>query len=527
MQQIFADRHPDGCTFMDCELVKEKRFGFRSQMVYRCKKCEKVTTLDTDKVGESEMPANKGAVSGVLAAGGTYTMLSSATAGLNMPCMDRKTWQRHEEDVADNIEAAALEAMLEAGREEYRLAVEAGDVDADGVPFITVIADGMWSKRTYGSKYDAKSGTATIIGFRTGKVLWTSTMNKVCAVCAWAAKAGRAPRRHTCAKNYSGPSTGMEAAIIAEGFKCSMEMHGLRFDKLVGDGDSSVTSRLLQIKPYGALYLVEKVECKNHLLRNFRRQLDALANNTHLPIPEGVTKQEMVHLRKTIGNHAAQLSFGVSKASEHRGVDGEEGEWPGGAAPCSAHRGALQYCFVPDVPTRERVQRLRGDILNAANHRFGEHSRCADYFCKYRDGAAAAGPADPADAPAGAAGHPAQPARLLPSENYPERLRKAGLWHHIMLILNRMADKAGSLIYNVNNNPCEVFNGKIARNIGGKRVFLSRRRSFKTRCLAAAIDLNTSGQLQRTVHKKMHGASPGEPRGRARPRLPSCRRRRV
>ncbi|KAJ1521823.1 hypothetical protein ONE63_003458 [Megalurothrips usitatus] len=341
MKQIFADRHPDGCTFVDCELVKEKRFGFRSQMVYRCKKCEKLTTLDTDKVGDSEMPANKGLVSGVFATGGTFTMRSSATAGLNMPCIHRKTWQRHEEDIADNIEAAALEAMLEAGREEYRLAVEAGDVDADGVPFTTVIADGMWSKRTYGSKYDAKSGTATIIGFRTGKVLWTSTMNKVCA---WAAKAGRAPRRHTCAKKYTGPSTGMEAAIIAEGFKCSMEMHGLRFDKLVGDGDSSVTSRLLQIKPYGALYLVEKVECKNHLMRNLRRQLDALANNTHLPIPEGVTKQEMVHLRKTIGNHAAQLSFGVSKASEHRGGDGEEGK--GRAPPRRAVHIAVRYNIV-------------------------------------------------------------------------------------------------------------------------------------------------------------------------------------
>lgn len=64
----------------------------------------------------------------------------------------------------------------------------------------------------------------------------------------------------------------MEADIIVEGFKRSLEMHGLIYHKLIGDGDSSVYRRILETRPYGNL-IVEKIECKNHLLRNFSKKL--------------------------------------------------------------------------------------------------------------------------------------------------------------------------------------------------------------------------------------------------------------
>lgn len=69
----------------------------------------------------------------------------------------------------------------------------------------------------------------------------------------------------------------METDIIAEGFKTSVLVHGLKYLKMVGDGDSSVYRRLLQIKPYGNK-LVEKVECRNHLLRNFSSKLREISS---------------------------------------------------------------------------------------------------------------------------------------------------------------------------------------------------------------------------------------------------------
>lgn len=64
----------------------------------------------------------------------------------------------------------------------------------------------------------------------------------------------------------------METDIIAEGFKSSVNQYGLKYTKMVGDGDSSVYRKLLEIKPYGNS-LVQKVECKNHLLRNFAKKV--------------------------------------------------------------------------------------------------------------------------------------------------------------------------------------------------------------------------------------------------------------
>ncbi|RZC31842.1 hypothetical protein BDFB_011867 [Asbolus verrucosus] len=50
---------------------------------------------------------------------------------------------------------------------------ENGDIDENiTVPFITVIADGAWCKRSYRTAYNARSGAACIVSQRTGKLLF-------------------------------------------------------------------------------------------------------------------------------------------------------------------------------------------------------------------------------------------------------------------------------------------------------------------------------------------------------------------
>lgn len=53
--------------------------------------------------------------------------------------------------------------MEMAGKEEARLAVEENNVNENGIPLITVVADGTWSKRSYKSNYNALSGVVSII----------------------------------------------------------------------------------------------------------------------------------------------------------------------------------------------------------------------------------------------------------------------------------------------------------------------------------------------------------------------------
>jgi hypothetical protein len=59
-------------------------------------------------------------------------------------------------------------------------------------------------------------------------------------------------------------------------------MHGIKYTRMIEDGDSSVYRKLKEVKPYGK-QLVEKVECRNHLVRNFslklRELMSTIANN--------------------------------------------------------------------------------------------------------------------------------------------------------------------------------------------------------------------------------------------------------
>ena len=52
-----------------------------------------------------------------------------------------------------------------------------------GVPAVTVIVDGGWSKRTPKHSCNAKSGVAIIIGKATGKILYIGVHNKFCSIC--------------------------------------------------------------------------------------------------------------------------------------------------------------------------------------------------------------------------------------------------------------------------------------------------------------------------------------------------------
>ncbi|CAD6244604.1 GSCOCG00013413001-RA-CDS, partial [Cotesia congregata] len=143
---------------------------------------------------------------------------------------------------------------------------------------ITVIVDGAWSKRSYkNGRYDALSGFATIIGLRTGRVLYCGMRNKYCSFCASSLKRGlEKPPDHLCFKNYArnDPSTRMEADIIVEGFTKSINSHGLIYKSFIGDGDSSVHQSIVNNDPYKEYGIgVEKIECKNHLFRNFCRHI--------------------------------------------------------------------------------------------------------------------------------------------------------------------------------------------------------------------------------------------------------------
>jgi len=74
----------------------------------------------------------------------------------------------------------------------------------------------------------------------------------------------------------------MESDIILEGFKQSIAMHNIIYHKLIGDGDSSVTKKLSIANPYGPNCKIKKIECKNHILRNYMNRVTEIAGKKML-----------------------------------------------------------------------------------------------------------------------------------------------------------------------------------------------------------------------------------------------------
>lgn len=60
--------------------------------------------------------------------------------------------------------------------------------------------------------------------------------------------------------------------------------------------------------PYGPSLIVQKIECRNHLLRNYGTKLAALTKNIKYPI----------HLRKHIHTNAIRFRTAIVKSIEYR-----------------------------------------------------------------------------------------------------------------------------------------------------------------------------------------------------------------
>ena len=178
---------------------------------------------------------------------------------LGVPTPAKKTFVQTECDIGEWWQENLWESMLKAGREEKRLAEERGDFHLDGVPAITVVVDGGWSKRSHKHSYNAKSGVAVIIGQETGKLLHIGVRNKYCS-----AYAQEIPKdQHRCYKNWDASSSEMETDIILEGFVQAEQVHGVRYMRFIGDGDRSVYPTLLANVPdWGSD--IRKIECANH-----------------------------------------------------------------------------------------------------------------------------------------------------------------------------------------------------------------------------------------------------------------------
>ena len=288
-----------------------------------------------------------------------HSQVEKFLAGLNIRFMDDKTFTKNQQNMLGIVERTAKRVMKEGAMEIKADAIESKHVTKDGIGLVTVTADGFWCKRSYGKKYDSLSGVTVIVSLITNKVLYYKVRNKYCVINVRAKNLKRAARKHDCNQDYdpNAPSTAMESDIILEGSRRSVEDHGLIYNKLVADGDSSIPKVIADRKVYDDYNIETELErCKNHLFPGLTTKLYEIANTTQ---PRGTQQVAgFVELRNIIKKNISKLRIAINFA-----IDVRKNQ---------------------NISSFEKITSLETDIQDIPSHIFGEHANCKSnpYICE-------------------------------------------------------------------------------------------------------------------------------------------------
>nr|XP_049695130.1 uncharacterized protein LOC110371421 isoform X2 [Helicoverpa armigera]XP_049695131.1 uncharacterized protein LOC110371421 isoform X3 [Helicoverpa armigera] len=433
------------CKMSNFRLISERSLGLISVFKFQCNMCQETCLIHSeDNKDPQQVNLNIAATTGIIASGIGYSTFEELCSSMNIPTFSSKYYLKLQNEVYAKWEKTASESLAAAAAKEKEIALAEGRTK-NGYPVIDVYVDGSWCTRSYGTNYKSTSGTAAIIGRKTGQVLYLGVKNKYCLVCARAANRKVDPKQHICFKNYTGSSSSMETQIIVEGFKSSISMYGLIYGRMIGDGDASTYAKILNAKPYENQNLtVEKIECRNHILRNFCKKLRGLTTETKYMLAhrKTLTNVKIMSMRKAIVN-----SIKYNKSSQnHRHV---------------------------------ATSLLHNDIINSLAHAYGDHRMCQSYFCDKKNNY---------------------------NEEF-KKIQNSTFAFRLNAIISNVAAKSRSLIEDVDTNTVECFNNVIAKFIGGKRTNFALKGGYQGRCHAAAVSFNTKAALS-TVQKAFTEKSP-------------------
>lgn len=435
------------CHFEDMVLMHEIKRGLNSTFEFVCSSCGDFRRIESCPKTETSLGIIEAAVLGIRAVGLGKAHIDEFFAHLNVPTMSNTLYNSSNKIQQEDWWYLAKKSALDALKKEIELAITNGLVDSAGNSRISVMVDGSWGKRAFGSNMSSLSGCAALIGMRTRKIVYFDVRNKYCHVCKLAEVYKKEVKEHVCNKNYSGSSTGMEADVIVEGFK-ECETQGARFDKLIADGDSNTYKVIQDLRIYtNPDVFVDKYDCVNHLRKNYRKKWRALQICTQYP------KECRDFLTNAKCN---DICKGVEMASKH---------WR-----------------TTDVGLTEQIHKLENDIINAPAHYFGAHAKCATYLCKKQN--------DPVER---------EDLKLL---------KDCGLYDEILNACQHFfANNAKSLLADFTTNDNESFNNLICKRLDGKRINNYLGGTYKASVAESVVHYNSGYQSGSTYHNYKVGES--------------------
>ncbi|GFW99569.1 uncharacterized protein TNCV_3418021 [Trichonephila clavipes] len=136
--------------------------------------------------------------------------------------------------------------------------------DVSGHSDIPVAIDGTWQKHGHTSLNGAVIATSAY----TGKMLDASILSRSC-------KCPNKMHNKNCKANHFRNSGSIEISGTIEIFQRSESLHGLRYTKFLGDGDSRAYKAVNEMQPYGDIG-IEKLECVGYVEKRMGTRLRAL-----------------------------------------------------------------------------------------------------------------------------------------------------------------------------------------------------------------------------------------------------------
>lgn len=274
-----------------------------------------------------------------------------------------------------------------AAKEEKQKNVEVGNPELQ----LIVSGDGTWAKRGFSSLY----GVITLIGKYSNKVLDLIIKSSYCKACNdWKNKTNTPEyeiwhnkHENECTANHEGSAGKMEVDGVINMFQRSEIMHGVKYANYIGDGDSKTFKSLLDAQPYGADFVINKLECVLHVgKRMYKRLKDAKKNLTQLQ------KAEKQLQGKTAKNKGAPKGK-MQKAKKQPGQKAEKTA----KFTDKLIRDMSTYYNLAIQRYPDSVEDMKKEIWAGFYHKIStddkpQHNRCDISWCKYLQNKAAKKP---------------------------------------------------------------------------------------------------------------------------------------
>ena len=157
------------------------------------------------------------------------------------------------------IQEASIESQLSVSAPLHSLY----DTKPNDIIDVTVTCDGTWSKRGFTALY----GVVVVMSWDSGQVLDAVALSKQCNVCKQKESTmdeqefleWYAVHEESCNSNYLGSSPAMEAEGTSRLFARSVERLGIRYKRVICDGDSKSMVRVNSEQPYGSDVEIEVI----------------------------------------------------------------------------------------------------------------------------------------------------------------------------------------------------------------------------------------------------------------------------